>query len=453
MLNRITELELNKEYSFDVVYREGSTGYAATLKLTPGLITFKVMSERNIALTWDAKEARCQAGNQKFYLKGLVCTSTRASSISHLPPVSFYEIEFHAESVIFCPEGGPYDGRFQQLNIFSDTVTQWIGYTTTQDKISEENSRSGDVSPHLVEFMVDVNDREVFGVEYNGIYTNSPSSFEQTFTFPPSLFYTLDIQEHALNPYKLFVKISNLIHFLSGIEPSVQKVTLDYDLSGYSRSASLYFVQTNHARRKNRPIVFPLGKDLRFQHVDLPSFPLSSFSLYFSQGSELPDLLQKYVLYRHMRNAEDRLLGYFRLLEKHCYSKKSYLSDDQFVRFSRLARNWAKSNGLSSKEVKSFDGGLKRFNGTKYNTEKCLTDFYKSLPLLVQRELGMGLNDIGEACTLRNNITHANKYDRNEFRLGLIQHYIHCLLVFAILEKLEVPLEELTALPDRIYSY
>lgn len=453
MFERITELELSKEYSFDVVYREGNAGYAATLKLTPGLITFKVMSERNISLTWSAREARCEAGNQKFYLKGLACTATRASSISHIPPVSFYEIEFRVESVIFCPEGWPYDGKFNALNIFSDTVTRWIGYTTTQDTISEENSRDGNVDQHLVEFMVDVNDGELLGVEYNGTYTNSPSSFEQAFTFPPSLFYTLEKQEHATNPFKLLLKISNLIHFLSGVEPSVQRVTLDYDLSGYSRSASLYYAQANHPRRNSSPIVFPLGKDLRFQQSDLPPFPLSSFALYFSQDSELPDLLQKYVSYRHMRNAEDRLLGYFRLLEKHCYRKKSYLSDDQFARFSRLARSWVKSNGLSSKEVKSFEKGLKRFNGTKYNTEKCLTEFYNSLPLPVQCELGLGLDEIGEACTLRNNITHANKYDRNEFRVGLIQHYIHCLLVLAILQNLEVPLEKLTALPGRIQSY
>ncbi|WP_460088218.1 HEPN domain-containing protein [Pseudomonas sp. H1_B04] len=452
MFDRITELELSKEYSFEVIYRDGTAGYAATLKLTPSLITFKIMSERDISMSWQLKEARCEAGNQKFYLKGMACTGSRKSAINHTPRISFYEYDFNVESVIFCPQGGPLNCEFDALNIFSETVTRWIGYTTTQDRILEENAKGGDVSPHLTEFVVDVNDCERLGVEYNGTYSLSPLAFEQAFTFPPSLFYTLGFHDNSNDPYSAYIKIHNIIAFLCGVELSTQRVLLDFDLSGFGNTASLYFVQTTHKPKQSRAIFFPLGKDRRFDNTGLPPFPIESFAVYFSEDQDLPDLLSKYLMYRSMGNAEDRLLGYFRLLEKHCYRKKNYLPDEHFVRFSRIARGWVKSNGLKSQEAKNFEKGLKRFNGSKYNTEKCLKDFYKSLPPEIQTELGITAEKLEEACKLRNNITHANKYVRDGFHLSAMEQCIHSLLIFALLEKLKVPLADLIHLPKRIYS-
>ena len=450
MLEKITELELDREYSFDVIYREGDAGYAATLILTPQQITFKVMSERKTSLGWNDKEARCEGSrNSNFFLKGMTCKATRSSAISHSPSVSFYEVEFTVESVILCPEGAPGDGVFYAVNIISETIADWIGYTKTQDKILEASAAGLDVWGLLTEFSIEVNEMEALGVEYKGVYSHSPSLFNQSFTFPPSLFYILGF-DHALDPFSAYIKVYNLLSFLCGFELSVQRVALDYDVFGHQRSASLYFTNPRGKVKPSRSVLFPLGKDLRFNHAALPPFPLASFAHYFSPDSDLPDILDKYVKYRSMGNGEDRLLGYFRLLEKHCYSKKNYLSDDMFSRFTRVAKGWAKANGVVTKEIKSFEKGLKRFNGQKYNTEKCLKDFLRSLPSVIRVELGISEDNLLEACTLRNNITHANKYERDELRIRFVEVCIHHLLIFALLQKLEVPLDGLANLPRRI---
>jgi hypothetical protein len=451
MFERITELALNQSYFFKVIYREGGAGFAATLELTPDLITFKVMTERSCDLSWNAVEAECDDLNNKFILKGLYCVGSRSATISDIPSVGFFEIEFTVESVVFCCGQGPIDGKFEALQIHSQTVNDWVGHTTTQEKILEANHRNEDVQPFLTEFLAEANDNEVIGVQYNGTYSHSPLSYEQSFSFPPSLFYTLGSEENVRSPFSAYTKIYNLLAFLTGVEPSVQRVGLEYDCYGRTGRGSLYFVNDSlKPKRSDTYIMFPLGKDPRFESWGLAPFPLTSFSLYFDPDSDLSDILAKYVKYRNMGNVEDRLLGYFRLLEKHCYKQKNYLPEELFVRFSRIAKGWTKANGLKSKDVKSFEAGLKRFNDKKYNTHKCVTDFLHSLPEQVQRGLGITSDLLTTICKLRNDITHANKYHADENKIHACTAYVHHLLIFAILEKLNVVLNDVSKLTGRL---
>lgn len=455
MLEKIEELELNKEYFFDVIYREGGAGYSATLHLTPELIKFKVTSERRFELTWGSGEAVCEDHHNVFLLKGLYCISGKDATISHNPYVGIHEAEFTVEAVYFCPGGAPEDRKFESVNIFSTTVNEWVGYTTTQQKIFEASYRREDVEPFLIEFSADANEDEEIGVQYNGKHRQSHLLYEQGFTFVPSVFYSLSAPANALDPLSVYKKIYNLLAFLTGVEPSVQSISIYYDLYGYSRKGSLYCL--NNSMRPNRSdnyAMFPLGKDPRFEDWGIAPFPMSSFKLYFDECSELPDILSKYVKYRNMGNVEDRLLGYFRLLEKHCYNRKCYLSEDIFARFSRLAKRWVKANGeLTTKQVKSFESGLKRFNGQKYNTEKCVGDFLRSLPESIQKGLGITGELLTEICRLRNDITHANKYHVEELRMHALTTYIHHLLIFAILDKLNVDLNGVVNLIGRLRNY
>ncbi|WP_131107696.1 HEPN domain-containing protein [Pseudomonas sp. Sample_10] len=455
MLDKVTELELGKEYFFDVVYREGDAGYAATLHLTPELIKFKVTSERRFELTWGAVEATCEDFHNVFMLKGLYCIASKFSTINHSPYVGLYEAEFTVECVLFCPGSAPEDGEFESLDIFSTTVNDWVGYTTTQQKIFEVSYKRETVEPFLIEFSAVANDSEEIGVKYNGKYRQSHLLYEQGFMFPPSLFYLFGLKENASDPFSTYTRIYNILAFLTGVEPSVQTIVLGYDSHGFAQKGSLYCLNNSlKPKRNDTYAMFPLGKDPRFEDWGIAPFPLSSFALYFAPESELSDLLGKYVKYRNMGNVEDRLLGYFRLLEKHCYNRKYYLEEGLFTRFNRIAKGWVKGNSdLTAKQIKSFEGGLKRFNGQKYNTEKCVTDFLRSLPEPIQKGLGVTTELLTEICTLRNNITHANKYHIEETKLHVLTAYIHHLLIFAILDKLKVDLTGVANLTGRLRNF
>ena len=454
MSEKVKELELGNTYSFNVIYREGNSGHAAKLDLTPELITFKVVSERQFDLSWDAKQAECEGNGGVFILKGLYCTHTQWSTINHHPAVHTHEAEFTVESVIFCPGGRPSHGVFSSMDIFSETINKWVGYTNTQDKILELHSQQKPIWNTLIEFSAQACSNESIGVRYNASYRHSPLSFEAGFTFPPSIFYLFELKENAVDPFPTFQRIYNLLVFLTGTTPSIQKVIIHFDRTHYGSRGTLYYSDIKAPPKKaDEVILFPLAKDLRFNDRPLAPFPLSSFPLYFDPASELPDLLEKYVKYRAMGNVEDRLLGYFRLLEKHCYNRQYYLPEPLFSHFSRLAKGWAKANGLNRKQTKNFESGLKRFNGQKYNTEKCIADFFQSLPEPIRNGLEITTDLLTELCKLRNDITHANKYQVDDRRLHLLTAHTHDLLVFALLEKLQVDLNEVGFLTGRLRYY
>ena len=455
MDDKVTELFLGRSYTFNVVYREEGLGFAGVLNLTPEKITFKVMTEmsggRECKLDWRTTEAVCDDNfNNKFILKGMFCEYSRSSTLSHNPNVGFYEVEFSVESVIMCPRHRPRDGKFAVIQVYSETVNSWVGHTVTQEKILQCHHDASDMSEHLTEFEVVANGVELIGVQYNAAFDHSLLSYQQSFKFPPSLFYTLD-DENSLNPIATYFKIYNLLSLLTGSNPSVQQVCLEYELYESVQRAFLYFVNDSWKPRASRDFtMFPLGKDPRYETWGLKPFPLSSFELYFDRKSELPDIVEKYVKYRSMANVEDQLLGYFRLLEKHCYNEKSYISSDLLVSLSKEVRVHLKANGLARKQILDFEKGLKRFNGSKYNTEKCVTDFYLSLPEVIRKELNVSQDVIGIICKLRNDITHANKYHLAQEKIHRYTALIHHLLIFALLERLGVPLDDVGALTSRL---
>ena len=172
-MDRITELELSQSYIFNIIYREGNEGFAGTLNLTPEKITFKVFTERSCNLSWSTTEAKCHDFRNNFILTGLRCTNSRSSSISHTPSVGFYEIEFTVENVIFFPGPAPKKESFLSLHIHSDTVSKWIGQTTTQDQILKAHHGSLDIQPFLIEFIAQANDYEAVGVQYNATHSYS----------------------------------------------------------------------------------------------------------------------------------------------------------------------------------------------------------------------------------------------------------------------------------------
>lgn len=455
MFDTVKELELHKEYFFEVFYREGDSGYAATLHLTPELIKFKVVSERDFSLSWDATEAICDDHRNVFLLKGLYCTGAKSSVIDRMPFVGLKEIEFTVDSVIFCPSGAPVNGEFYSIDLMSTTVNDWVGYTTTQQSIFEANYKHEDVQSLLVEFCAAANEYDEIGVRYNAKFHQCHLKHEQSFSFSPSLFYLFGTREGASDPVSAYFRIYNLLAFLTGVEPAIQKIVLNYERYGHDYEGFLYCINNSlKPKRSDLFAMYPLGINTRFDDWGIAPFPMSSFALYFGAESELPDFLEKYVKYRNMGNIEDSLLGYFRLLEKHCYNRKYYLPDDLFARFSRVAKGWVKGNSsLNAKQIKSFEGGLKRFNGQKYNTEKCLTDFVSSLPQQAQEGLGVTKALLSEICNLRNNITHANKYNIENDRLHVLTAHIHHLLIFAILEKLGVVLADVANITARLRNY
>ena len=94
-----------------------------------------------------------------------------------------------------------------------------------------------------------------------------------------------------------------------------------------------------------------------------------------------------------------------------------------------------------SKNVKSFLNGIPSYNKSKYNTEKCIQDFFELLPNELSKNWKFTKRDIGDICKLRNDITHANDYYISEIEIEEKTKFLEVLLVLKLCTKIGLSLD------------
>ncbi|WP_209436708.1 HEPN domain-containing protein, partial [Pseudomonas gingeri] len=121
-------------------------------------------------------------------------------------------------------------------------------------------------------------------------------------------------------------------------------------------------------------------------------------------------------------------------------TSKSFLDPDLLSeQVKRVEKLMIKIFGCG-KEVKSFLRGIGRYNNSKYNTEKCMIDFYKKLPVKVVGGWRLKQEAIGSICKLRNDISHANDYFETSDDLLAKCAFVESLLIISLLETVGLPI-------------
>ena len=77
-----------------------------------------------------------------------------------------------------------------------------------------------------------------------------------------------------------------------------------------------------------------------------------------------------------MPNPEDKFLGFFRILEKLTFKGKEFVDADKLNQLIDKTRLFLYKNLGNKKSVDNFLKRLPKWNKSKYNTEKCIQDFF-----------------------------------------------------------------------------
>jgi len=139
-----------------------------------------------------------------------------------------------------------------------------------------------------------------------------------------------------------------------------------------------------------------------------------------------------------MTNTEDRFLGYFRVIESLTRKQKEYLDPEKLNDLLIRSKPFLHKKFKDKKNVNSFIKGITRYNKSKYNTAKCIQDFYNEIPSATTKYWKYQKHDIQKICQLRNDITHANDYQITNQELYLITCFIELLLIFALALQLGI---------------
>jgi len=454
----IKSLELKENYTFDVIVEDGEERFIAKLELAPERISLtirgEINEERNYSFGWgNIDQLTCHDVNKTFILYNLKFTHGQSNVLSHYPKYNaYFETTFDVSFLIYSESS--FDDSFCSIDIHSDAISKWVGNTETQEEIIDSYHRKEAIfnSPDkLQEFNISINGIGILGVAYNLSMHSSSPDFKSGINFPPSLIYQFSNEISGIKMEQEFEKTYNLLAFLFGNDFIINKVNV---LNTYRKRCSLYYPSRKlWPQYGNRLIFYPLGKDIRFNTLDIPSLSLEVFNTYFSLSSIESGYWKKYIKYKRMHNIEEQFLGFFRILETLSFKKKHFLDEAILASVCSKAEPYLIKKFGDKKNVKFFVKGLSRYNESKYNTEKNIQDFYLSLPKIITAQWEFDKNSIGLICKLRNDMTHANDYYLDESEIYAKTKFIEVLLIISMCKKIGISLSDLEKVINRIDGY
>ncbi|CAG35900.1 ApeA N-terminal domain 1-containing protein [Desulfotalea psychrophila] len=456
-------LELAETYDFGVVVNDGANNFAAKLNLSPEKITITIMGEggdeRNCSLGYcDVDSLICRDLNNTFFLHELTFVKGSSRLISHHPKhIGFFESTFEVGYVIFSPSHLDENNLVESISIHSNKISEWVGTTNTQEEIIRAYNDKEPIlecPEKLNEFLTPLDGVGILGVGYNLSMHSSSPRFSAGISFPPSLtivFLNGQISKIVMDSFR---KLYALLAFFMGDDFLVEQVDISFGSSFRSRKGTLYYPSKGLCPRYEQGYsLFPLGLNVRFDSLGLPALPVTSFNNYYSLPEVYSGYFSKYLKYKRMENPEERFLGFFRILESLCFNKKSYLDEELLGQMCDRVKPYLIKKFGDKENATSFLRGIPRYNNSKYNTEKCIQDFYSRIPKLVSGKWKVEKRDIGSICKLRNDITHANDYYINNNEIEEKVKFMEVLLVYSLFEKLGVELTTTAEIAYRMQGY
>ncbi|MDL3984344.1 HEPN domain-containing protein [Shewanella xiamenensis] len=462
-MDNLTHLSLNNSYDFEVTIEIDGTGYAGTLQLNQSECILKIFGEvhenRKCPLPFDdIASLSCDGFSHSFHLQGLRFFSGGSRNVSYFPDrVGFFEYKFEVDLVFFIPLSQESTFRVKGISVFSNMFGEWIGHTHLQQKILERYQTQRTIefdSENTEELRVVVNQDQYLIVKYNPSHEGDGiRDYTIGMSYHPSVDLCLSETINLDSIFDVYESLYSLVSFFIGGDFEVGKILLNVECDGFN-NGSMYFPSDRFRPRYGLTSVFyPLGKNMRFDGRGLVAIPERAFYSYFCMAADKRGYFKKYRRYSRMINSEERYLGYFRILESLCYKQKSYLNEDLLNDVVRRSENYMLKKFHDDKNVKSFLRAIPRLNKSKYNTEKCISDFYDEIPIKIRDEWRYRKSDINALCKLRNDITHANDYRISEDDMMSRIEFVEVLLVFALGRSLEISFDDLGNVIHRYSGY
>lgn len=460
-MERIEELHLNRNYSFHVSIKNNGTHFAGELLLAPDACSLTirgdVSQDRGPDFSYcSIDELACKSFEGTFIMYGLKLTSGHSRALQHHPSsIWHFENKYSVSHVIFIRGSFTSKVSVRAIELDSPSISRWVGSTTTQDEIVSRHNQgtlfsSRDAIP--VEFEQALGDMGVLRIAYTLSTHYSSEAFNMGLRFPPVLLQIFNKLKSGAEAIDCFRKIETIFSFLTGHPLDIQTIRL-INKEGPRYSLSLYTPRAAYIESDRSYPFFPLGRNRRFNDMGLPEFPLDSFTEYFSLPVEEQRYFEKYLRYRQMTNPEERFLGFFRLLEKLCFQKDFFLDEGKLIAFIDRARPFLGRHFGDKKNVNRLLKGVLRLNSSKLNSAGFILKFLKMLPTHLLDGWIYAPSDIDAICKVRNDLTHANEFEPEEFEIERKAKFIEVLLIISLLRKIGVSIDVGAFMTSRISGH
>jgi hypothetical protein len=455
------ELLLGNSYIFQVIVENNGSRFAGELSLTPQICTLVIRGDiwedrRHDFDFSEMKELVCDLHGATFILIGLILRKADIRHMERSPkPISHFVMEYEVSYSIYSRTSCPAGLSFSALEIKSRSIANWVGATTTQDEIfSKYNDGTlfdqRENTP--LEFEQLIQDQGILRIGYAPSTFYTSEEFEYGLKFSPVLSMDFFDKKSTAETIKSVGEFNTIFSFLTGGFVEFDRIRLLPE-KPYIDPPSLYFSHVNKRAHRRKSPWFPLSKNMRPGHRFLPEFPVSAFNEFFSLPTEVQAFYKKYLSYRELENAEERFLGFFRLLEKLCYQKESFVKKEELSALLERASGYLIKYFDDRKNVRRLLSKLLDLNESKLNTAGCIVRFLKTIQNEQAQRWRYDASNIESICRLRNDLTHANEMEPDDLEIDAKAKFIEALLAIRLLVYLGVSLNDASYIAQRIDSH
>ncbi|WOQ34293.1 HEPN domain-containing protein [Acinetobacter baumannii] len=449
-------LYLNEKYIIDVKVHDRNTKYKGKLTLSPDECYIEIFTEREPSKNFSSSTfLKCVniTHSKTYLLFGLdnVYMSHGLLDINKSEAICTYSFKFKIKFSLFIEGIIQPNTKIKSITFNSKFLKKWTMHTSTQNNIFENYLRHKGFDTYSgTEFFQIIQNYGTVGLYYLSTLYTSLDELESGLKIHPKLILTFKRKVKIADIYEEYLKLYHLLTLFNGSDIKADFIEVDFGDSRYN-TPTLYFSSYQKEEKLNYTTL-PLGKDVIFSDEGISPLPLNFFNVYYNLPKYKLEFFVRFLKYKRLHSREDKFLGYFRLLEKLTAKQECFVDDDELTKLLDKSKSYlVKKLNTKKKTIESLSARISYANKLKYNTEKCIADFYVTLPEYIRNHLEYNKNDLKHIVDLRNNITHAKDYIIDEQQLYKYTVFIHSLLYLAIINLLlEIPLETCAPIARRL---
>jgi len=419
------KLVLNKEYSIDVKI-DYSPNYWVSGILTISQVDIKLIlyGETNKFSKYEYNESfeklTCtNYSNTIFILLDVELCKSHHSRLDEQRG-SFYD-EYTIKEILFNNKHNLNINNFCQVSFKSNDLKEWIRHTKLQNDII--------TGYHSKKFNL-INTTEI-SINIGNMYLTvfypvkkywSPSDYKAGINFSPVVNITFQNDVSFKYIRKIYYELLNLLYLLFGYDLNIEEV----EVFTINDSFSYYYKQKLDRTYENSQFI-PLGHNLSYNQVNLLKTPLELFKKYFKLSDFEKQFYSNFKKYRQFKYGEEKLLGYFRILENIMF-KEEVLTD-------KISSNLL--NTETRNDLKSYH--INKCKNKYLKSQDCISYikfivYYNNLPSEIKTNLICTKDDIRKIVKLRHDITHFNEYNYEDTKIEEYIEFLEFLTIYALLK-------------------
>lgn len=436
MNNKVKYLSLNENYELDVFIQfiENEKPIRASLSINQNLITLKVFNS-SFNFNLDYEILTCKY-NHNYKIDLINLQSIDYSTYYHhsnTTDITYTtDVTYIVEKVLLKEYN--VDDKYKKLIIKSKDINKWVGFTKLQRNLGFE-IKERIFNQHNEYFKSIKCEKFNFNIIYEINTIQNTLDGNITYIFLP--YIELDFEEkltfHDVD--KTYTDLLNLLYLLLGFNLDVAEVIFQSEQEKYNNC--YFYYKKDYMQIENKTIFIALANDLFEQNRE--ELNLEIFSNYFKLDNYEKSFFRAFRQYKTFHYTEEKLLGYFRILEKIMYSKDIKFTQeycDIYLENINLSDEKKKEEkelleGVKNKEKRVINCPLK----DRKNIIKFILYHNQILHVLpIDFKLIIQFSDVEKIVLLRNNIAHFNNYSVSQNDLEKYIDYLEFLTKYTLLK-------------------